>query len=594
MKRKEPSNDSDELEDIEDESFDAVIDGPLLRKSVSKKSKVGRPVYPTNKLNQSTLDNSKSNQEDNESWVEKYSPTTTSEICINPSKLKQLKLIMQEMLTLKNRRVLVITGPSGSSKSTSVKLLSNELGYGYIEYFNDKPGTRNFEEFLNDCKYLVGKNLKFIVIEELPNIFHKSVLESFRNKLLEWVYLNQNLPPIVICLTELERNFGSEESFGKNYNEFFNIENNLNINTVFGKEILNHPKVGILKFNSIASKFMKSTINRIIVKELLIFKQLPTLHINNFINLLNDIGDIRSSINNLELWSKYYHKGINLLNQGDNFGFNRNVTINLFHAIGKILYSSSKYKSSVLSNDQTNYLTIEEVLNNYENLQLLNLSILENYTNLLPDDGLNYCGFMADRLSESDLIYNLMEGKDLMIRSIRVGLDDVQCSSNSSSGYNRITFSKNFNMIKSINRIYKKIYQLKCNPIFFHGSFDSINMIDGYFVPLIINNRFSKQFNRIGGPFKGTSLNDDLYGDNSDFDFNRTNEIHEFDDYDDLYEFEKYTAKLCNPDPNLNVISTKDLDDEELSEPIEDSDQDQRKPLPFESDYEFLDESEFL
>lgn len=581
MKRGNHSDDSEDLEEIEDESADFIEEPRSKRLAKSSTGSAG-----SNKKSDPPAAKTLSIT-NGESWVDKYSPKTTADICINPTKLKQLKELMEEMINYQNRRILVLTGPSGSSKSTSAKLLSEAIGKGNVEYFNNTSSSNHFNEFLNDCKYLIGKNMKFIIIEELPNIFHKPILTSFREKLLEWLYLNQTLPPIIICLTEIERNFGSQDFGGKFSNEFFNIENNLNINTVLGKEILSHPKVGVIKFNSIANKFMKSTMNLIIKQELKIFKLIPQKQVNDFLSQINDIGDIRSSINNLELWSRFYHRGINLVG-GNDGSYNRNTTINLFHAIGKILYSSSKFKSTSLSNDDSNFLTIEEVLNNYENLQLLNLSILENYTTLLSDDNLTESGFMADRLSESDLIYHLMEGKDLMIRSVRVGLDRAPPHSNNK--FNRITFSKNFNMIKLANKINKKIHKLKDNPVFCHGSYNTINLLDGYYVPLIINGRHKQNFSRVGGSLKGISLDDDLFGDSNDLE--QAGNVG--DDYDDFDAFDKFSAHMNDTYVNSNVVSVNDLEDELLSDPVEDSDEDQKKPLPFESDYEFLDESDFL
>ena len=64
----------------------------------------------------------------NQQWIDKYRPKTTSEICINPTKLKQVKESMMKMINkTSNTRVLVLSGPSGSSKSTTVKLLAEEL-----------------------------------------------------------------------------------------------------------------------------------------------------------------------------------------------------------------------------------------------------------------------------------------------------------------------------------------------------------------------------------------------------------------------------------------------------------------------------------
>ncbi|WEJ95695.1 RFC checkpoint protein Rad17 [Yamadazyma tenuis] len=486
---------------------------------------------------------------ENVPWIDKYSPQNSGEICINPTKLKQLRQLMQDMISIKTIKMLVIVGPSGSSKSTSAKILAKELVGGYVEYSSDMK----FGEFLNDCKYLIGKNMKFVIIEELPNIFHRDTLTQFRKSLNEWVHLDQSLPPLVLCLTEIERNFHVS------IHDFFNIENNLNATTLLGKDLLKDLRVESVKFNGIAKRFMNSTITRITNRESSIFKRIPKLALNKFLQD-NDVGDVRSRINNLELWSRYYIRGVDL---NDPLNYNRNTTINLFHAIGKVIYSSSKFKD--LDSDESNSKTIDDVLTNYDNLQLLHLSILENYSNFVAEDDLRSVSFIADNLSLSESIYELEEGKDSMIRGTRVGL--AMCENVSSSSYNKIVFSKNFNMIQQFNKVSKAIHFVKGDD--FKTSFDNINLIDGFYVPLILSKRFHQNYGRIGGKI------------NVPID-------------DDLYEEED------SPTPSLGVFQnpgrmTKDYDSEnDLSDPIEDSEDDKKKPLPFESDYEFSDESDFL
>lgn len=98
-------------------------------------------------------------------------------------------------------KLLILTGPSGSSKSTTIKILANELinrsqalaldsQEKWIEY-NDSTveGTNQsdqFEEFINDAKYKIGSNLSVILVEELPNIFHSGTLAKFRNCIRNW------------------------------------------------------------------------------------------------------------------------------------------------------------------------------------------------------------------------------------------------------------------------------------------------------------------------------------------------------------------------------------------------------------------------
>ncbi|ODV62418.1 Rad24p ASCRUDRAFT_74800, partial [Ascoidea rubescens DSM 1968] len=67
---------------------------------------------------------------------------------------------------------------------------------------------KSFPEFLNSIKYRVNNNLSVILIEDLPNIFHKQTREIFQNSLIQWLNIdsNQNLPPIIISISEFTFN----------------------------------------------------------------------------------------------------------------------------------------------------------------------------------------------------------------------------------------------------------------------------------------------------------------------------------------------------------------------------------------------------
>lgn len=528
MKRKIESD--DDIDDIDDESFDFGDQNKVLR---TPKVKIKLPTSVSN-----------------QPWVEMYQPKSVNEVAINPSKLKQLKEKMVGMLENSSPRVLVVTGPSGCGKSTVVKLISKEISNGFVEY-NE---TEDFNEFLNDCKYLIDNAKRFVVVENLPNVFYSETLRRFRQSIENWLFVDQDLPPLVICVTEFEK------KFNENNNEFFNIENNFNINTIFGKNILFYRNIEVLKFNSVAKRFLTKPLKQITTKEM-VFQKIPQNKINAFLDIVVESGDIRLSINNLEIWGKFFSKGLDLTND-----FKKDAAIDLFHAIGKIIYSSTDYRDL----DKTEQLNsnINDILKKYENLQLLNLSVLENYSNFINEKDFETMEFISDRLSESELIYKLDEGKDIMIRSTRVGLDE---NLTSHKKFGSINFTKNFNMIKEANKVKGIIHQLKYSPNF-QTSFHNINLIDGFYVPIILNKLQYKNYDRIGGKFK--YLSDNLFEDESS---------------------QQLEFKID--------IKTDTVDDEgELSDPIEDSDDDfhltnndnDRKPLPHESDYEFLDDSEFM
>lgn len=523
--------DSDVDEEIEDESFE--FEDIKRRKHVTEETSL--------------------------SWCEKYCPLRSSDVSVNPSKLKQLRQVMKDMIYRQLPKILIVSGPSGSGKSTSCKVLSKELSNGFVEYTE----TVKFEDFLNDGKYLVAKNLKFLIIEELPNVFHYETLNNFRNSLMEWVYLRQNLPPVIICLTELERTFNESQY------DYFTIENNLNVNTLFPKSFLNDLRVQQIKFNPVSKKFMKSGIDRIYKAESKLFSRLPKPKLSQFLEFIYESGDIRSGINNLELWTRYYIKGFDL---GSSLGYEldiqfcRNVSILLFHAIGKIIYSSSKYQN--LDDNESNHKTIDDVLNNYDNFHLLNLSVLENYNNRIEDHDIKVVSEMAESLSASDLLYHLDEGKYYMARSTRYQLGEYKTPRNISP---KINFTKNLSMIKMSNQIRKLILEVKDSII--NTSFQNINLIDGFYMPMILSKKLNKNYERLGGKIN-VNLGDDMFDNDNEI----GNEIKITDFIDNIYK---------------NIGNNEEEEDGDMSDPIEDSDE-EKVQNPFDTDYEFLDDAEFM
>ena len=149
----------------------------------------------------------------------------------------------------------------------------------------------------------------------------------------------------------------------------YTIDNNLTMDTLLGKELANLAQVEHIKFNSIANRFLKKTIGQLVKSERNVFNKIPYKELTEFMDEIIKIGDIRSVIFNLEMWATNYLKEAKW--------YNRENQINLFHAIGKIIYLSSEF--SELSSDERDYNSVEQVLANYTNNQLLNMAILENY-----------------------------------------------------------------------------------------------------------------------------------------------------------------------------------------------------------------------
>ncbi|KGQ86522.1 cell cycle checkpoint protein [Candida albicans P94015] len=515
------------------------------------------------KKSQTTINN-------NQQWIDKYRPKTTSEICINPTKLKQVKESMMKMINkTSNTRVLVLSGPSGSSKSTTVKLLAEELitvRDAFDSVVVEYDESEDFSKFLQDCRY---KSKNVILVEELPNIYHLETLKKFRDAIRDWIYQDDNgfsLPPLIICLSEIEYD-------SNDLRISYSIENNLTVDTLLGKEITGLNQVENIKFNSIANRFLKPTINKIIKQEG-ILKIVNQQILMRFLDEIFQIGDIRSIIFNLEMWIKNVKQSST--NRISIDSFMRENSINLFHAIGKIIYSSSKVNknrskignndddSDPLDKDDIDYQSIEQVLQSFpeKNMDLLNLSLLENY-HIYQDS--NYDLKLASNIVDDLSVNDIIKLGDTGIRSTRINLSKAQKLSTSRStsmppSKLKMKFPRHLKMIKMMNKTKNQIssYRRYLNP---QTSFQDLNLIDGYYMPIIYNSQKKTRYryNRLGGKFQ------EVYAD----------DVLPIDEGEVTYEYDQFEIDIKNKinlDSDMKYSEVIDEDIDNMSDPIESDD----------------------
>lgn len=476
----------------------------------------------------------------NEDWIQKYAPVVSQDICIHPRKLKEVSDILSQMLFHQSEyKLLILSGPAGSSKSTTVKILAKELlsnaatGGGldtytetgvdqlnlrppesWIEYLDeagDMAQSCRFLEFLEDARYRTGDNKCVVVVEELPNVFHKGTLENFRRAILEWIYSDSsaNLPPLVLCISEVE-------TLGSQDRDYFSLDNNLTVETLLGKEIVNaKDRVKRINFNPLARTYLKKSLSKIVATESALFNKIGSSDLKQFMDQILECGDIRSATANLQFWSSLCLKQVQ-----ENYNYLRENQLGLFHALGKIIFSSSKYKE--LEAEELDFNSVELVLSSYGNTSLLLLALLENYHVV---NGLNYsinsASLITNALSESDCM-PIFEGKEYGIRNTRNELRKVQSQRTSSRALS-LQFPRQYKMTRAYNRVFKEVQEYREVVCHMKTSFLDLNMIDGYFVPRIYNSfryklkneRRPLEYNRLGGKFKEvysdtTALVDDI------------------------------------------------------------------------------------
>lgn len=516
------------------------------------------------------------------SWIDQYSPRNTSELCLHPRKLSDLRKVMLSMVNgdANAPKLLILHGPSGCGKSTSTKLLAQDLIQSSATSLIEYTESNLFVEFLHDAKYRVGYNRCVILVEEYPNVFHEPTHQLFKDSLWEWLHIEEPLPPLILCVTEVEHQ--SDDNHGR---EFFNIQNNWTVDTLVGKRISNHTHVAKVKFNPIAMTYIKKTLNKLIQSESkLVFNRIPKLEISEFVDSIGKCGDIRSSIANLQFWSTMRSK----LPARDEklmelYSIGKETHLNLFHAIGKIIYGLTNNAYGEVGDDEfgIDYFTILDVLSTYPSNNLLQLSLLENYgifNNV--DFGIEQATGIVDNLSLGDVLgSSSAEGanKEIGIRGVRSILGLIGSHQSVSKGANRaaslIKFPRHFKIIREYNRITLEIREYQ-KYVRSGISFQDLNLIYGFYEPKIYNSAKWKMkngipntrlnYNRLGGKFKEIYPTEGL----PIADLEEEEEEERLRAVYDQYRIEIKTQM------NEGAAMDQDTDDGDLSDPIEESDSD--------------------
>lgn len=380
-------------------------------------------------------------------WYEKYAPQSIGEVLIHKRKLNDVEEVFKRMMSNETSRprILLLTGPSGCSKSTLVKQLArkwvpyyrstransstnhitlsghhSETSDYIIEYDNSSALTElgsldSFRDFLNRAKYLNhGSNLSVILVEDLPNVFHQDTRSNFQKVIEEWLYAeNVELPPLVLCLTECEISDGNDSQFSHNNN--FSINNSFTAETILGRDILDHVRLKRIKFNPINMTLMKKFLLKIANNEEKSLKSNGKWEQKGqYIAKIAENGDIRSCLSALQFWATSNNDTMEL--------YTKNNSINFFHALGKVLFGSQE------SIENTEVMS--QLLENSRgiiNTDNFKLGVLENYSIFMKGNiDISSAATIVDRLSFSDFFINLPESVEYFTRSVREILSQLQ------------------------------------------------------------------------------------------------------------------------------------------------------------------------
>ena len=285
--------------------------------------------------------------------------------------------------------MLVLKGPAGSGKTTTISLLAQALGFQLLHWTNPTVSDQGFissvasqfNDFLNrggqfgsldfgsaastESKRTSEPELpRVLLVEEFPSTMTRSstAVDSFRNVLLRYLATeftnqpvmfshssnaSQSQPPLVIVISEslLTSATAATDSF--------------TAHRLLGHEISNHPKVTMMDFNAVAPTFVAKALDLVIKKEAR-DSQRRRIPGPALLKKLSEMGDIRSAVNALEFlcarsgddgsWSgrvaakskKADKDGATLTEMEKNsieLVTQREATLGMFHAVGKVVYN---------------------------------------------------------------------------------------------------------------------------------------------------------------------------------------------------------------------------------------------------------------
>jgi cell cycle checkpoint protein len=339
---------------------------------------------------------------DSRPWTERFGPLNVDELAVHKRKVQDVRTWLESVLSGRDRqRLLILKGSAGTGKTTTINLLSQELGLRVSEWKNlgasgsAEEGfvsmSAHFEDFIArtgtfgvldvtgsesrrqpPISKQESNQKRLIMIEEFPNTFSRSSsgLNSFRSAVIQYLEastpsmdalfsrkksIEKNITPIVMVISEtlLSTSTAAADSF--------------TAYRLLGSDILSHPGVTVLEFNPIAPTFMTKALDLIVQKESRQSGRRTTPG-PPVIKHLAEIGDIRSAIASLQFlclrgddqddWSgkvqftKTKRGSEAPLSKMETASLEtiaqRESTLGIFHAVGKVVYNK---RESPLASD---------------------------------------------------------------------------------------------------------------------------------------------------------------------------------------------------------------------------------------------------
>ncbi|KAJ7170997.1 Rad17 cell cycle checkpoint protein-domain-containing protein [Mycena filopes] len=268
---------------------------------------------------------SKSPTEDDRLWVDIYEPTTEAELAVHVKKVQDVRRWLDEAFVggpsgklRKYRRILALTGPAGTAKTATMRVLAREFDCEILEWRNameegssrfgdDGPDfyssdheslLSKFEAFLtraSTCQTIFAdastrdtksssspsssssssnttaarhkRKRQIILLEDLPNILHAATRERFHAALQSLIGAPQVDPvPVVVIVSDAgTRGEARDERLASGvWGGGREGDGALDVRVVLGRDLLGGPYVTEIGFNPIAPTLMKKALQALV------------------------------------------------------------------------------------------------------------------------------------------------------------------------------------------------------------------------------------------------------------------------------------------------------------------------------------------
>lgn len=426
----------------------------------------------------------------------KYAPNTLDELFLHPKKIKDMRNILTNELfdSNHNLNMLIVSGPTGSCKTSLIKLLINEYydnnKFLYQTFdiqnvqkndhffeFDPLDKSINFEMFLNNCKLFKknSKMMKVVLIKYLPNIYFDQIHSQFLKAIKDYLnndYYNE-FPPLIFVISECDIPKDDTNDVSDDLYTRFDIHSHYITETIFDKEILQNYRVKKITVNPVAKTYLKKILKRVIEKEIIQMNTSNTLNrkikisaFSGIIDELSNLKDVPSALSQLESYLQAFENKIDFKSLKID---NRDTGISLFHAVGKIFFGTKEegYTNDdiikLLNKDYQQYIDPVFKYTIFENFKVAEIKGLNNFTN------------MVDVMSETDIMYSSL-GTEAYIRKIRYLCSDLKEDLQKAEvKANSIKFTPNFKILRKQREVKYQIKDLQLLKIAKNNEFVDIN-----------------------------------------------------------------------------------------------------------------------